>query len=231
MKEQRGQRGSEGRLGEWNGERACEDCAISLSIFALAREDEVEEERVLNEGKNRFLFFCRFLVCFFLSLLNLVSLLLLPAARGGEPDRARQSPRLSLRGSDKENESRRENRRRRMEGGNQEAIVEADAANARGGGGAAPAPAPTPSLVVSDEAIATLVALTGGDEASARALLEVEKRRTITKTRKKGRLVVCCLLAQPPLSLSFSPSKTTNRPPPATSSKPPTSSWRAAYPP
>jgi hypothetical protein len=179
----------------------------------------------------RFLFFCRFLICFFLSLLNLVSLLLLPAARGGDPDRARQSPRLSLRGSDKENESRRENRRRRMERGNQEAIVEADAANAKGGGGAAPAPGPTPSLVVSDEAIATLAALTGGDEASARALLQVEKRRTITKTRKKGRPVVCCLLAQPPLSLSFSPSKTTNRPPPATSSRPPTSSWRAAYPP
>ena len=54
-----------------------------------------------------------------------------------------------------------------MEGANEEGI---DAAPPP------PAPAATTSAALSDEAIATLVALTGGDDASARALLEVRKR-------------------------------------------------------
>lgn len=66
-----------------------------------------------------------------------------------------------------------------MEGANQEVNVDADNADNAANGAAAASPAaaaaPAPSLVVSDEAIATLVALSGGDEASARALLEVKR--------------------------------------------------------
>jgi len=64
-----------------------------------------------------------------------------------------------------------------MEGANDDAgIADATAAAAAPPAPPAAAPAP-PAATVSDEAIATLMALTGGDEASARALLEVREEK------------------------------------------------------
>ena len=93
-----------------------------------------------------------------------------------ERERERDSPTEAARtpsawGERAEREREKERKKRKnsmtMEGANEEGI---DAAPPP------PAPAATTSAALSDEAIATLVALTGGDDASARALLEVRKR-------------------------------------------------------
>jgi len=113
---------------------------------------------------------------------------------------------------------------------------------------AAAAPALT-SPAFSDEAIAMLVALTGGDEASARALLEVRERKR-ERERESGidkegapllfAAVPTSSLISRSLSLLSPPLPPTlpiflpphnHRPPPATSSRPRTSSSPEASPP
>ena len=100
---------------------------------------------------------------------------------------------------------------------------------------AAAAPA-APAPTFSDEAIAMLVALTGGDEASARALLEVTRdgRGRENGIEREG----APSLSRPLFSSHFTfsslvslPTLKTPRPPPATSSRPRTSSSPAGSPP
>ena len=112
-----------------------------------------------------------------------------------------------------------------------------EANNAEGMDDAPPPPAsaaaaaPTSLPAFSDEAIAMLVALTGGDEASARALLEVKERENgVIDGVEEGAPPFA--VSTSPLSFSLSLSLTSypslplflpNRPPPATSSRPRTS--------
>ena len=104
----------------------------------------------------------------------------LAAPRERAPTQRERGRRYTVAPANEERTREREgdNRRaKKMEGANDDAgIADATAAAAAPPAPPAAAPAP-PAATVSDEAIATLMALTGGDEASARALLEVREEK------------------------------------------------------